>query len=144
MYRLHLVRDRYASKYILSIEALRVRLMGSSHALTQASMCRSATPISCDLAVQLNPAHINLGLVVLLRCSTVPTRHDRDTFRAGTVRLSKSRPQTATLKAIHAPCAAGIASLEVILLKLEALQRAQILGETHFQHTTNRLHCFSI
>jgi hypothetical protein len=120
-----------------------MRLMGSSHALTQASMCRSATPINCDLAVQLNPAHISLGLVVLLRRS-LPTRHDRDTFRAGTVRLSKSRPQTATPKAIHAPCAAGIASLEIILLKLEALQRAQILGETHFQHTTNRLHCFPI
>jgi hypothetical protein len=42
------------------------------------------------------------------------------------------------------PCAADIASLVVTVLKLEALQRARILGETHFEYTANHLHCSSI
>lgn len=53
-----------------------------------------------------------------------------DTLPASIVRL-KYRSQTATSKAISMPCAACIASLVVMILKLEeALQNAQILGKT--------------
>ena len=62
---------------------------------------------------------------------------------AGIVRLCRYGSQTATPKAINAPCAYGIASL-VSGMKLEALQKAQILGKSHLSPTANRSPCSSI